>query len=74
MTSKKQLQKRLSRRLQIEIDENIKETVKDLSTELGVSQSQLIQYFIICGVNNIDAAMKRLPRYLDPSQAPMWQY
>ena len=74
MSTKKHRDWLKERRVQIFIDPEIKEEVKGLSDELGVSASQLYQYFVMCGINNIPAAMKALPKYLEKSDAPMWQY
>ena len=50
------------------------EEIKTLSEEFGVSQSQLYQYFAITGLNNMPAALRALPRYLEKSPAPMWEH
>jgi len=68
MSSKKQQKRRQARRLQLDIDEDVKQMLRDLSDEWGVSQSQIVQFFIITGDIN------QLSRYLEPSDAPMWQY
>lgn len=74
MTSKKHRDRLKARRIELYIDEEVKDAIRDLSEELGVSQSQLYQYFAITGLNNVSAAMKSLPRYLEKSQAPMWEH
>ena len=74
MTSKKQLEKRKSRRYQLELDEDVKESIKSLSVELGVSQSQIVQFFILTGLSDIRSGRNLMSRYLEPSEAPMWQY
>ena len=68
MTSKKQQQKRQARRLQLDIDEDVKKMLKDMSDEWGVSQSQIVQFFLVTGDIN------QISRYLEPSDAPMWKY
>jgi DNA-binding MurR/RpiR family transcriptional regulator len=74
MTSKKQQEKRKQRRVQLEFDEDVKEAIRDLSAELGVSQSQIVQFFILTGLQDFNAGKSALSRYLEPSDAPMWQY
>ena len=74
MTSKKQLEKRKARRYQLELDEDVKESIKSLSVELGVSQSQIVQFFILTGLSDIRSGRNLMSRYLEPSEAPMWQY
>ena len=74
MPSKKHRDKSKARRIQLEIDEDVKDAIKDLSDEMGVSQSQLYQYFAILGLNNIAQARSILPRYLEKSNAPMWEH
>ena len=68
MTSKKQQQKRQARRLQLDIDEDVKKILKDMSDEWGVSQSQIVQFFLLTGDIN------QISQYLEPSDAPMWKY
>jgi hypothetical protein len=70
MTSKKQQKKRMARRIQLEFDPFVKKALKELSDELGVSQSQIAQFFIMTGMRNTQSMSK----YLEPSDAPMWQY
>jgi len=74
MASKKHRDRLKARRIELFIDEEVKGAIKSLSEELGVSQSQLYQYFAITGLNNVSAAFKLLPRYLEKSRAPMWEH
>ncbi len=74
MSTKKHREWLKERRVQIFIDPEVREQLKALSDELGVSASQLYQYFVMCGMNNVSAAIKVLPKYLEKSDAPMWQY
>ncbi|RPJ55775.1 MAG: hypothetical protein EHM12_11570 [Dehalococcoidia bacterium] len=73
MTSKKQLEKRKARRYQLDLDEGVKESIKALSVEFGVSQSQIVQFFILTGLSDIRSGKTILSQYLEPSEAPMWQ-
>ena len=74
MASKKHRERLKARRIELFIDQDVKEGIKALSEELGVSQSQLYQYFALTGLNNVPAALKVLPRYLEKSPAPMWEH
>ena len=61
---------RKKRRYQLELDEEVKDAVADLSERLGVSQSQLVQFFVLTGLQNPEA----ITPYLEPSPAPMWKH
>lgn len=74
MTSKKHLDKRKQRRFQLEFDEDVKAAIRELSIELGVSQSQIVQFFVLTGLSDFHTSKSTLSRYLEPSDAPMWQY
>ncbi len=74
MASRKHKEWRKKRRIELSFDEDIKKMLRDLSQELGVSQSQIMQFFFVTGINNVSAARSLLSRYLEPSEAPMWQY
>ena len=74
MTSRKHKKWRKQRRIELSFDEDVKDMLRDLSQELGVSQSQIMQFFFLTGINNVSAARSLLPKYLEPSEAPMWQY
>ena len=74
MASKKHRDRLKARRIELFIDQEVKNAIKDLSEELGVSQSQLYQYFAVTGLNNVSAALNSLPRYLEKSRAPMWEH
>jgi hypothetical protein len=74
MTSRKHREKRKQRRIELSLDDDVKKMLRDLSQELGVSQSQIMQFFFLTGINNVSAARSLLPKYLEPSEAPMWQY
>jgi len=64
------IEKRRKRRYQLEIDEDIKDRIAELSEQHGVSQSQLVQYFLMTGLQD-DAS---LSSYLEDSPAPMWKH
>lgn len=74
MASRKHKERLKARRVEIFVDEDIKEAINALSDEFGVSRSQLYQYFAMMGLNNVKDATKLLSRYLEPSEAPMWQH
>ncbi len=74
MTSKKQLARRKERKIQLEFDKEVKQDLKDLSVELGVSQSQIAQFFVMTGLQNINVSKSTLSRYLEPSPSPLWQF
>jgi len=59
-------QREKKRRTTIELDEDVKAYLQDQSAELGVSMSSIIQYYILTG------SLKGIERYLENSQAPMW--
>jgi hypothetical protein len=56
------------RRTTIELDEDVKEYLRDMSQELGVSMSSIIQYFILTG------SLDGIAKYLEKSNAPMWEH
>jgi hypothetical protein len=74
MSSRKHKERRQRRRIELSLDEDVKEMLSDLSIELGVSQSQIMQFFFLTGIKNVSKARSLLPTYLEPSKAPMWQY
>ncbi len=74
MTSRKHKNWRKQRRTELSFDEDVKEMLRDLSQEIGVSQSQIMQFFFLTGINNVGQARSLMSRYLEPSEAPMWQY
>jgi hypothetical protein len=74
LTSKKHNKRMNEKRVTLYFDDATKELLNDLSEELGVPKSQLMAYFLLTGVSNMGQARALLPRYLVPSESPVWRY
>lgn len=68
--SKKQREKRKQTRVELDFKPSVKKMFKDMSDELGVPMSQLVQFFALVG---LEQGQRVLGRYLEPSDSPAWQ-
>ena len=68
--SRKQREKRKQTRVELDFKPAVKKMFKDMSDEMGVPMSQLVQFFALVGLKD---GQKLLPRYLEPAESPAWQ-
>ena len=53
----------------------VKQLLRDMSVEFGVTESQLVSFFIVAVAAGVDKQIKSLiPRYLVESDSPAWRY
>ena len=64
---KNRKEQKKARRIQLELDEDVKAELKAMSDELGVSQSQIMQYLFLTG------DIKGITKYLENSSSPVWK-
>jgi hypothetical protein len=74
LTSKKHNKRMNEKRVSLFFDDETKGLLNDLSTEWGVPKSQIVAYFLLAGAHNVNQARSILPRYLVPSESPVWNY
>ena len=70
MASRKHKEWLKRRRLELYLDEDVKADLKAMSEELGVSQSQIVQFYLMTGMRDT----RSLSKYLEKSEAPMWEH
>ena len=64
---KSRKEQKKARRIQLELDEDVKAELKAMSDELGVSQSQIMQYLFLTG------DISGITKYLENSSSPVWK-
>ena len=68
--SRKQREKRKQTRVELDFKPSVKKMFKDMSDELGIPMSQLVQFFALVG---LEQGQRVLERYLEPAESPAWQ-
>ncbi len=66
--------KRLARLIRLELDPELKGYLKDKSDEIGISQSQIVEYLVMLDRAGASPQDYPLAKYLEHSKSPAWRY